>query len=104
MTQDRTPTERGMGGDATLNMQTALQADREKLIALGGDPGPVFITCDNCGGEGGWEVAVAGRAPPWGDGADDGYWVACPSCHGAGWDIGEPENLTRDDLDERVEP
>lgn len=57
--------------------------------------------CDDCGGEGGFEVAVATRPPPWGDGADDGYWVECPTCHGSGWIDEEPPVLDMDELDER---
>lgn len=80
------------------DMDRALELDREKLIALGADPGPEFMTCDNCGGDGGFERLWSTRPPPWGDGADDGEWVECQECAGSGWIIGTPESLTLDDL------
>lgn len=57
-------------------------------------------TCDNCAGEGGWEVAVM-PASRWADPTPGGEWVRCPDCRGAGWVEGEPELLGIDDLDER---
>lgn len=56
-----------------------------------------MTTCDNCGGEGGWEEAIAGRMPPWGDGADDGRWVECQTCRGSGWVENDPPQLDMDE-------
>lgn len=55
-------------------------------------------TCENCGGEGGFEIPYAGRNPPWGDGADDGEWRTCRDCGGSGWEEGELPQLTLDEL------
>lgn len=53
--------------------------------------------CEDCWGAGGREIAIKGRTPPWGDGADDGYWQECAACHGSGWIAGDPPQLEMDE-------
>lgn len=48
-----------------------------------------MVTCDNCGGDGGWPARP---------GAYDEGWVACPVCGGSGWVYGDQDPLDIDDL------
>lgn len=51
------------------------------------------MTCENCGGEGGFQSS---------DIEGNELWVECPECHGSGWVEGEPEPLSIEDLDLRA--
>jgi DnaJ-class molecular chaperone len=74
-----------------MRMFDALKADAEKLRALTGETQSFMISCDDCGGEGGYEVAYAATSK-WGDPTPGGEWIECPTCHGSGWlDNHEPE-------------
>lgn len=81
----------------TDDFERALELDRKKLIMLGADPGPEFMTCDNCGGDGGFET-VEMPSNKWGDPTPDGRWITCQECAGSGWVIGTPPPITLDDL------
>ena len=59
-----------------------------------------MTACDNCGGEGGFEVAHAAQSK-WSFDYYGGEWVSCPTCAGSGWIDAEPSPLDLDDLDER---
>lgn len=83
------------------DLDRALELDREKLIALDADPGPVFRTCDNCGGAGGFET-VEIPSNKWGDPTPGGRWVACSECNGSGWVIGTPAPITIDDRESEI--
>lgn len=80
-------------------MFDALKADADKLRDLTGEPQPFMVTCDNCGGEGGWEI-VTGPTSKWGDPTPGGEWVECPTCHGSGWLDGDepPPAIEQDEL------
>ena len=56
--------------------------------------------CDNCGGDGGFEIAT-GLLSHWGDPTPGGEWVDCVPCGGSGWIDEEPPLLGMDDLEER---
>jgi hypothetical protein len=61
-------------------MFDALRQDAEKLRDLTGEPQWFMVTCDDCGGEGGF-CSLEGYA---GDQPIE-HWDECPTCHGSGW-------------------
>jgi DnaJ-class molecular chaperone len=62
----------------------ALKADAEKLSDLTGEPQWFMVTCDNCGGEGGFYTPE--QTPSrWDDPTTGERWDDCPTCNGSGW-------------------
>lgn len=56
----------------------------------------MMVTCENCDGDGGFEVTV--MVSKWGDCSEASKWIDCPQCNGSGWARGEGEPITMDDL------
>jgi hypothetical protein len=57
----------------------------------------IEASCDDCGGEGGWEVVTHNSKE---DGASGGYWATCPSCEGRGGGFIDAQPRTLEDLDD----
>lgn len=57
------------------------------------------VTCDNCGGEGGFYTPWA-PGSKWSDPTPGEQWDDCPTCHGSGWIIADqpPPEIEQDDL------
>ena len=53
-----------------------------------------LVSCDNCGGEGGFYQPEDERSLE--------RFSPCPACGGNGWIPGEPASLTLSDLEERA--
>jgi DnaJ-class molecular chaperone len=59
-----------------------------------------LVTCDDCGGEGGFYSAVPSYGHAYSDPTPGERWDECPTCHGSGWlDNHEPEpEIDQDEL------
>lgn len=65
-------------------MTNALRLDAEKLTALTGEPQYFMVTCDDCGGDGGFYTPepLPGK---WSDPTSGERWDECRTCAGSGW-------------------
>lgn len=65
-------------------MIEALRLDADNLSALTGQPQYFMVTCDDCGGEGGFYTPepLPGK---WADPTPGERWDECPTCAGSGW-------------------
>lgn len=61
--------------------------------------GPFFVTCDDCGGEGGFYVPDPPPFSRWADPTPGERFVECPACRGSGWTASDAPEPARDHED-----
>lgn len=55
--------------------------------------------CENCEGDGGFEVQTGSTCGRWGDPTPGGEWVDCPECDGSGFVEGHEHLIEQEDLE-----